>query len=325
MRPLYLTLFLVLGLMNWQTRGFGQTPSQPAVANSAQAANALIDAAIKSLTRPEGVAVQFQQTLFGRSEPATITGKAITAADKRVHFDLKFKQLQRQSQLKLLSDGVTFYRLESIPGSNTMTSYPLAELQSALNKLATSETERVAKEDVEREQLGMHGFEGISAMLSDLKKRMIFGEPVATTIDLPGKPKQAAKVIEGRWNSEVLEMIAPTKKTNDQNQQDQRYLWNEKMSFFMAPRLAKLYFDAANGQLLRLELWGITEKQGPEKVLLNMDITSITPLSTLDMKLFQPTEEELKYERVKFNLAEALKNQHQMMMNMLKQQQQLPK
>jgi hypothetical protein len=56
-----------------------------------------------------------------------------------------------------------------------------------------------------------------------------------------------------------------------------------------------------------------------------MDFLNITPLTTLDAKLFQPSEEELKYKQEKFNLAEAVKSQHQNMMNMLKQQQQLQK
>ncbi|MFT3880841.1 MAG: hypothetical protein QM703_14415 [Gemmatales bacterium] len=322
MRSLYLTLFIALGLMAWQKGGFAQTPPQPVVTVSAPAALALLDAAIKSLTRPEGVEVRFRQTIFGKSEPATFTGQSITAAGKRVYFDLKFRQLERHAQLKLLCDGETFHRLESLPDSNTITSYSIQELQDVIKKLATSETERVAMADLEKTQLGLHGFEGISAMITDLKTRMIFGEPAAATIDLPGKPKQSVKVIEGRWNNDTLEMIAPTKKTNAPNQQDQRYLWNEKMSYFLVPRLAKLYFDAKDGQLVRLELWGITEKQGPEKVLLNMDILGISPLSTLNTKQFQPTDAELKYTRVPYNLADELKNQHQNMMNMLKQQQQ---
>lgn len=322
MRPSYLTLFLALSLMTWQKGGFAQTVPQPVVTTSSPAALALLDASIKSLTRPEGVEVRFKQTAFGNSEPATLTGKSITAAGRKVHFDLQYQQVQRHAQLKLLSDGVTFHRLETIAGNNNIISYPLQELQDVMKKLATSETERVAMEDVEKTQLGLHGFEGISAMIIDLKRRMNFGDPTAATIDLPGKPAQAVKVIEGRWNNDALEMIAPTKKTNAQNQQDQRYLWNEKMSFFLVPRLAKLYFAAAGGELVRLELWGITEKQGPEKVLLNMDILSTIPLTTLDTKLFQPTEAELKYQPVKYNLAEAVKNQHQNMLNMLKQQQQ---
>lgn len=326
MRSSYFTLLLALSVMTWQTGGFAQNAPQPAATTSAPAALALLDASIKSLTRSEGVEVQFQQTVYGTSEPATLTGKSITAAGKKVYFDLKYQQVQRQAHLKLLCDGETFHRLESISDSNTIISYAIEELQSVMKKLATSETERVAMEDVEKTQLGLHGFEGISAMISDLKRRMIFGEPIAATIDLPGKPKQAVKVIEGRWNNDALELIAPTKKTSAQNQQDQRYLWNEKMSFFLVPRLAKLYFAAAGGELVRLELWGITEKQGPEKVLLNMDILSMVPLTTLDVKLFRPTEAELKYQPVKYNLEDALKNQHQNMMNMLKQQQQqLPK
>jgi hypothetical protein len=325
MRPSYLTLFLAQLLVIWQTGGFAQTPPPPTATTSAPAAIALLDATIKSLTRPEGVEVRFQQTVFGNSVPAILTGKSITAAGRKVHFDLKYQQVQRKAEIKLLSDGVTFHRLESIGDNNTIISYPLQELQDVMKKLATNEAERVAMEDVERTQLGLHGFEGISAMISDLKRRMIFGEPIAATIDLPGKPGQAVKVIEGRWNNDALELIAPTKKTNAQNQQDQRYLWNEKLSFFLAPRLAKLYFAAASGELVRLELWGITEKQGPEKVLLNMDILSTIPLTTLDAKLFQPSEAELKYQPIKYDLAEAVKNQHQNMMNMLKQQQQLPK
>lgn len=327
MRSSYFTLLLALSAMTWQTGVFAQTPPQPPVTTSAPAAHALLDASIKSLTRPEGVEVRFQQTVYGASEPATLTGKSITAAGKKVHFDLKYQQVQRQAQLKLLCDGETFHRLESISDSNTIISYPIQELQNAMKKLATSETERVAMEDVEKTQLGLHGFEGISAMISDLKKRMIFGEPTAATIDLPGKPRQSVKVIEGRWNSEALEQIAPTKKTNAQNQQDQRYLWNEKMSFFLVPRMARFYFAAASGELVRVELWGISEKQGPEKVLLNMDILSTVPVSTVDAKVFRPTEAELKYQPVKYNLEEALKNQHQNMMKMLKQQQQqqLPK
>ncbi|HQR07580.1 MAG TPA: hypothetical protein PLN21_12200 [Gemmatales bacterium] len=322
MRSSYFTLFLAQILMMWQTGGFAQTPPQPTVTTSAPAALALLDATIKSLTRPEGVEVQFHQTVFGNSDPATLTGTSITAAGKKVYFDLKYQQVKRQAQLKLLCDGETFHRLESISDNNTIISYPVQELQDVMKKLATSETERVAMEDVEKTQLGLHGFEGISAMISDLKRRMIFGEPTSATIDLPGKPRQAVKVIEGRWNSDALEQIAPTKKTNAQNQQDQRYLWNEKLSFFLVPRLAKLYFIAATGELVRLELWGITEKQGPEKVLLNMDILSTVPLTTLDAKLFRPTEEELKYQPMKYNLEEAIKNQHLNMMNMLKQQQQ---
>lgn len=325
MRPLYITLFLILGLSFWQIRGFSQTPPQPTISKSSPAALALLDDTIKTLTRPEGVDVQFHQTLFGLSEPATITGKSITAADKRVHIDLKFKQLQRESQLKLLSDGVMFYRLESILDNKTMTSYSIKELQTALDQLATSEAERVAKADVEKDQQGMHGFEGISAMISDLKRKMIFGEPTAASIDLPGKNKQAVKVIEGQWSSETLELIAPNKKTSDPKQQDQRYLWNEKLSFFFVPRQVRLYFDASTGQLVRLELWGIAEKQGPAKLLLKMDILSISPLLSLDKSLFQPTEAELKYKQEKFDLTQAIRYQHQNMMNVLKQQQQLQK
>ena len=55
--------------------------------------------------------------------------------------------------------------------------------------------------------------------------------------------------------------------------------------------------------------------------MLNMDFLSITPLTTLDATLFKPTEAELKYKQETFNLADAVKTQHQKMMNMLKQQQ----
>ena len=136
-----------------------------------------------------------------------------------------------------------------MPGSNTLVSYSLNELQTVLDKLASSETERVAKEDVEQIQVGMHGFEGISAMISDLKRRMNFGDPTAGTIDLQGKPKQAVKIIEGRWNNDALELIALTKKTDDANQQDRRYLWNEKMTFFMRAPMSQT--------LLRCRHWTI--------------------------------------------------------------------
>lgn len=325
MRPSNFALLLSIALMIWQSRVFAQVPTTPAPATTHPAALALLDTNLKTLTRSEGVEVRFQQTILGRGQPAVINGLSVTADQKRARVELNYKQVERTAHLKLLCDGTTFYRLELIDDQNSLITYSLKELQEALDHLATNETERVAKEDVEKEQQGMHGFEGVAALVKDLKVRMTFGEPVATTIDLPGKPKHPVKVIEGRWTNEVLDMIAPPKKSNDPNQQDQRYLWNEKLYFFSVPRQAKLYFDATNQQLLRIELLGIIEKQGPEKVLSYVDFQSITPLASINAGLFQPTEEELKFKRVTIDLAKEVKNRHQSTLNILKMQQQMQK
>lgn len=321
MRPSHLALLLIGACLSWQTRGFAQTPAKPPVTVNSAAATALLDAAIAALSRPQGVEVAFVQTVHGRSLPATISGRSITADKQRAHIELNFQQVGRHAGLKLLCDGVTFYRLESFSNEPKMITYTMQELRQVLDSLATNETERVAKEDVEKAQQGVHGFGGLSAMIIDLKKKMVFSDPVADKLDLPGKPATAVKVIEGKWSNEVLDLIAPPKQGSDPNQQDRRYLWNEKLEYFQWPRTARLYFDAGTGQLYRIELWGVLEKQGPEKLLVGLDIQSITPLTTLDAKLFQPTEVELKYKPIPMNLAEFLKSRHMQTMDALKQQQ----
>lgn len=324
MRPSYFALLPILCWLIGQDRGFAQTP--PTAQNVTNpAATALLDASIKTLSRPEGVDVKFRLNIISRSEPAVITGQSITADPKRVHIELKYKQVERTGTLKLLCDGNTFYRIESVGDQNAYATYTMKDLQEALAKLATNEAERVAKDDVEKEQQGIHGFEGIAAMVRDLKTRMIFSEPKAATLTFEGKSLDKVMMIEGRWTEEVLEMIAPVKKGNDPNQQDQRYLWNEKLYFFTVPRLARLYFEAGNQRLLRLELLGITEKQGPDKVLSFVDVLSTTPLATLDAKLFVPSEAELKFKKVDIDLVSDVKTRHQQTMNILKMQQQMQK
>lgn len=325
MRPLDFTLLLMLSLSCCETRVFGQTATPATPTSTAPAAAALLDASLKAMTRRDGVDIQFQQTIFGRSQPVVISGQSLTADSKRTRVELRFKQVERQAQVKLLCDGTTFYRIESVGPDQQIISYTLKDLQDALDKLATNETERVAKEDMEKEQQGMHGFDGIAAMVKDLKSRMNFSEPKPGTMTLTGKPDVAVKIIEGHWTNVVLDMLAPPKQGNDPNQQDRRYLWNEKLSFFLVPRTAKVYFDQTTGQLLRIELLGITEKQGPERTLSLVDITSITPMKSLDSKLFQPTPEELKYKKIPIDLTVMVKQRHMQTMENLKMQQQMQK
>lgn len=321
MRPLYFALFIISVCLTRQSGGYAQSPGV-AMAHH-PAAQALLDNNIKLFTRPEGIEVDYQQIVLGRSQNAVINGRSITADKRKVHIDLEYKQVGRTARLKLLCDGNTFYRLETLPEQSTMVSYTLQELQTALDQLATNETERVARDDVEKEQTGIHGFAGISAALSDLKKRMIFSEPKATTLEVPGKDKLNVNMIEGQWTNEVLDIIAPTKKGTSPNQQDQRYLWKEKLHFFQVPRLARLYFNASNDQLVRIEMVGITEKQGPDKVLVSIDLNKVELLKTLDAKLFEPNETEKKYTRIPHDLAADIKNRHQQTMNIMKIQQQM--
>jgi hypothetical protein len=327
MRPLDFTLILIVFCATWQTGASAQPPTPPSTAtpgliSTAPAAQALLDAAIKTLTKPEGVDVKFVQTIFNRSQPATITGRSVTAPGKRSLVELDYQQMKRQAKLKVLCDGDTFYRLTALPESNQLMTYKMKDLQEALDKLASNEAERVAKEDVEKHQQGLHGFDGIAAQLKDLSKRMFFSAPVETILELPGKPKQTVKMIEGQWTPAMVDMIAPNKKTDDPRQQDLRYLWNERLDFFQVPRSAKIYFDAATGHLIRLELLGITERKGADKLLVSLDVTSLTFPTTLDTKLFKPTEAELKYTSIPIDMAAMIKSSHAQMMNTLKLQQQ---
>jgi hypothetical protein len=217
MRPLDFTLILIVFCATWQTGASAQPPTPPSTAtpgliSTAPAAQALLDAAIKTLTKPEGVDVKFVQTIFNRSQPATITGRSVTAPGKRSLVELDYQQMKRQAKLKVLCDGDTFYRLTALPESNQLMTYKMKDLQEALDKLASNEAERVAKEDVEKHQQGLHGFDGIAAQLKDLSKRMFFSAPVETTLELPGKPKQNVKMIEGQWTPVMVDMIAPTRR-----------------------------------------------------------------------------------------------------------------
>lgn len=328
MRPSHFTLILFGFCLTWQSGIIAQPPTPPSTAtpgltSTNQAAQSLLDQAIKILTKPEGVDARFVQTIISRSQPVTITGRSVTASGNRSYVELNYQQVKRQATLKHLCDGETFYRLESLPDTKQMLTYSMKALQDTLNSLASNEAERVAKEDVEKQQQGFHGFEGIAAQFKDLSRRMYFTAPVNTTLDLPGKPKQAVKMIEGQWTPATVDAVAPVKKTSDPKAQDYRYLWNERLYFFHVPRTARIYFDASTGHPLRLELLGITERKGPDVLLASFDITSLTFPTTLDARIFKPTEAELQYKPVPIDLATMVKNRHAETMNTLKMQQQM--
>src|SRR5262245_60911730 len=197
MRPLHFALFISLLLGIGQARVFAQSDKpQPATASS-PAAVALLDNAIKTLSRPEGIDVQFHQEILGPSEPVVIQGHVVTAANDHVLADLQFRQVHRSTQLKMYCDGNMFHRIEVINQHQTITSYPLKELRDVLDRLAISETERVVREDVEKEQRGIHALDGLSALLKDLRQRTIFGEPKTGTLDMPQKKSVPVKIIEG--------------------------------------------------------------------------------------------------------------------------------
>jgi hypothetical protein len=320
MRPSHFALLLIILVLTWQTRGFAQVPAVPALTATDPAAAAILDASIKQLTRPEGVEVKFTQTVGDRKDAAVITGRSIIAANKRMLTELQFKQVGRRGQVRMMCDGVTFHRIESLPDAQQRVSYTLKQLQDALDKLATNEAERVAKEDVEKEQQGVHGFDGVAAMLKDLKQRMFFGPPLNTRIDVPGQGSVEVKVLDGRWRPEVVEAIAPAKKGDDPNQIDRRYLWNEKRDYFNVPRQAKLYFAAATGALVRVELLGIVKQGGEEMVLTHTDVHSVTALPKLEDAWFHPTAEELGYKQLEVDIATMVKNRHAQTMDMLKLQ-----
>jgi hypothetical protein len=319
MRPLHFALLLTGCLGFWQTRGFAQT--QPLNTNaSALAANSLLNKAIQALSRPEGVEVHFRHELIGQTEPLIAVGRSITAANNHVFVELNVQQVRRTAQLKLYSDGSHFHRVETIDPAHMITSYPLKEMNEALDRLAVSETERIAREDVEKELRGVHGLDGLAAMVKDLKQRAVFTQPKSATIDLGNKKGVAVQVIEGRWNKETLDALAPPKSGDNPAQRDLRYLWNEKLDFFYVPRSAKVYFDATSQNLLRIELLGIHEKQGPEQVLTSIAFESITPVPRLEEKMFQPTEAELKYEKQPLELTTQVKELYQRTLNNLKRQ-----
>ncbi len=328
MRPSYFTLFLIAISLTRQTGVVAQPPTPPSTAtpgitSTNPTAQALLDQAIKLLTKPEGVDVRFVQTIISRSQPVTVTGRSVTASGKRAYVELQYQQVKRQATLKHICDGETFYRLEKLPDTNQLLTYSMKDLQATLDSLASNEAERVAKEDVEKQQQGFHGFEGIAAQFKDLSRRMYFTAPVNTTLDLPGKPKLAVKMIEGQWTPATVDAIAPVKKSSDPKAQDYRYLWNERLYFFHVPRSAKIYFDASTGHPLRIELLGITERKGPDVLLASFEITSLTFPTSLDAKIFKPTEAELQYKPVPIDLATMVKNRHAETMNTLKMQQQM--
>lgn len=328
MRPSYFTLFLIAISLTRQTGVVAQPPTPPSTAtpgitSTNPAAQALLEQAIKLLTKPEGVDVRFVQTIISRSQPVTVTGRSVTASGKRAYVELQYQQVKRQATLKHICDGETFYRLEKLPDTNQLLTYSMKDLQATLDSLASNEAERVAKEDVEKQQQGFHGFEGIAAQFKDLSRRMYFAAPVNTTLDLPGKPKLSVKMIEGQWTPATVDAIAPVKKSSDPKAQDYRYLWNERLYFFHVPRSAKIYFDASTGHPLRIELLGITERKGPDVLLASFEITSLTFPTSLDAKIFKPTEAELQYKPVPIDLATMVKNRHAETMNTLKMQQQM--
>ncbi|HMO37361.1 MAG TPA: hypothetical protein PKA06_15085 [Gemmatales bacterium] len=324
MRPSHFIILLLCFDPCGQTGVFAQSseaPNTSAQNTTHPAAQALLQSAIATLTRPEGVDVTFVQTIYGRTQPVVITGRSLTAAGKRSLVELHYQQNQRQATCKLYCDGENFHRVEQILGTTLRITYSMKELQEVLDKLASNEAERVAKEDVEKQQAGQHGFEGIAAQLKDLQRNMIFTAPVEVTLDLPGKPAQFLKKIEGQWNPATLEAFAPTKKSSDPRQQDFRYLWNERLDYLQFPRTAQIYFDAM-GNFVRLELLGITERKGADKILASFDVTHLEFPSTLDQKWFQPTEEELKAKPTPIDLAAMVKTRHAQTMDMLKRLQQ---
>jgi hypothetical protein len=312
-------LFISFLLGACESRVFAQADkSQPTP--SSPAALALLDNALKTFTRPDGVDVQFHQEILGPSEPVIVHGRIVTAANDHVFAALEFHQVRRSAQLKMYCDGNMFHRIEVINEHRAITSYPLTELRGVLDRLAVSETERVVREDVEKEQRGIHGLDGLAALLRDVKQRAILGEPKAGTLDLPQKKGTPVKIVEGGWNKETIDAIAPPKIGDNPTQRDMRFLWNEKLDFFDVPRTVKLYFDAATSGVLRLELLGIREKQGPEKLLALINFETITPLGKLEPSLFQPTDAESKYPVQKIELETQVKQHYQQVLNRLKKQ-----
>ena len=184
-----------------------------------------LDGAIQKLSRPEGVEVKFRLETFGRGQPVITTGRSVTAAKQKVYIEVETKQADRSALMKIICDGETFYRVESIAGKHSLLQYSLNDLQTALARLATTEAERVAKEDVEKEQQGRHGFEGVAAMVKDLRARMDFAAPQVTTATVNGKTI-GVKIVEGQWSKDVLDILVPSRKSNDPKQPDPRELWN---------------------------------------------------------------------------------------------------
>jgi hypothetical protein len=313
-------LFLSFLLGTSQGGVFAQTNKPQPSPTSSAAAVALLDNAIKTFSRPEGIDVQFHQEILGPTEPVIIEGRVVTAANDHLMADLEFRQVHRAARLKMYCDGNLFHRIEVINDHRAITSYPLKELRDVLDRLAVSETERVVREDVEKEQRGIHGLDGVAALLRDVKERTIFGEPKAGTLDLLQKKGVSVKIIEGGWNKETINAIAPPKVGDNPNQPDPSYLWNDKLYFFEYPRTAKLYLDAASDSLLRLELWGVKEKQGSEKVFSFISFERISPLVKVEPGLFQPTEAELKYPQRKIELEAQVKKHYQDMLRNLKQE-----
>jgi len=334
MRPIYFALFASAAMLLGQGRGKTQTPPAPGQAvvqppvspvpsprkggeGSNAASLALLDAAIQKLSRPEGVDVRFRIEVFSRGEPVFTTGRSVTAPNKKVAIDLEARQVARTANSRMLCDGTRFYRIESLGDRHSLMTYTVKELQDSLDRLVTSEAERVAKEDVERLLQGRHGFEGVAAFVRDLRARMDFDAPQVTNTTINGKAA-GVKLVEGHWSKDVLDFIAPPTK-QDPNGPIPREMWDTKQApYFDVPRVARLYFDSTTGDLLRVELLGIRYKQGPETILTVIHVDSIQPLAKVADDFFKPTAAELAYPKVEVNLQEMVRAQHQEMMRSLK-------
>jgi hypothetical protein len=263
------------------------------------------------------VEVLFRLETLGRTQPVITTGRSVTAGKQKVYIEVETKQADRGALMKMICDGETFYRIESLAGKNSLLTYGLADLKSALERLATTEAERVAKEDVEKEQQGRHGFEGVAAMVKDLRTRMDFAAPQVTTATVNGKT-HGVKIVQGEWSKDVLDILIPSRKSDYPQQPDPRELWNKREGFFNLPRLARFYFDSTSNDLLRVELVGIREKHGSEAILSVVYLEKITPLTKLEESMFKPTTAEMAYERVQIDLTTYLRSEHQEMMKRLK-------
>ncbi len=220
-----------------------QQPLSP-VANKAAAD--LVDKALAQMTKLEQVRADLWQQVNTGTKKLEGTGRFLCdPKGRKVAYQMKVEVGGVTGVQETVSDGKTMWRREQIGDQSTVRKYELAALDKALPapEKASDEddVDRQIRQDLQAEQ----GFAGLRPVLRELRNRLIFTamkKEELTAAD--GKTKIAGTWVDGEWNRETLEEIAPKTRIAPDGKTFAE-LWDKRLPpFDRVPRRCRIFLTA---------------------------------------------------------------------------------
>lgn len=287
-----LLLWVSLGLVT-TLPGFAQTPTppqntapvpQPTPPDTKQGATVapnLLTTALAKLGQIQPLEARFHFTnYYANGFPVEHRGRCLTAAGRKVRYELQVKQGGFTTGSHMVSDGQQHWRWVDMDGKKTGQTFVLEHLDQALTLIALDvlgpEKEQRFKVELGHE----YGFAGVLPPLQDIVDKMEFNTPPRDeTLHLPERGTVAVQVLQGTWKKSVVEKIAPTKAaTAPKDAQNLAEAWEKRQNLINFPRTCTLAFDKASGLPLRVEWFGPQRRGGPDVLLMRQDYLAFTPL-----------------------------------------------